>query len=255
MFDIPSIYRYYNCSASFRGILRQHGTGKGNKNRVQSEAEKEVQVKSADRVRAHGEVLTARREVEAMLDLVKNESERIDSRFLEPACGDGNFLVAILERKLKTVLSRYKSKKVDFEVNLLLALASIYGIDLLEDNVQLAIERLLEIACKCYKDSLKVQPDEEFTNIMKFILKKNILQGDSINGIDKITFTQWTLTEMYKFKREEYSFSQINQNADILNTPLFSKLRNDKGEDVYTPNPVKKYPPIYYRKIGKKDFK
>ena len=82
--------------------------------------DKEIQVKSSDRVRNHGEVLTARREVEAMLDLVKNESERIDSRFLEPACGDGNFLVAILERKLKTVISRYKSKKVDFEVKIYL---------------------------------------------------------------------------------------------------------------------------------------
>ena len=66
----------------------------------------EKQIKSSARVRNHGEVLTARREVEAMLDLVKNESERIDSRFLEPACGDGNFLVAILERKLKTVSSK-----------------------------------------------------------------------------------------------------------------------------------------------------
>ena len=150
------------------------------------QAAKEVQVKSIDRVRDHGEVLTARREVEAMLDLVKNESERIDSRFLEPACGDGNFLVAILERKLKTVSSRYRTKKVDFEVNLLSALASIYGIDLLEDNIELAINRLFEIACNCYKDNLKAQPDDEFKNIMRFILKKNILQGDSLNGIDKI---------------------------------------------------------------------
>ena len=77
---------------------------------AQAVLDKEIQVKSVDRVRDHGEVLTAKREVEAMLDLVKNESERIDSRFLEPACGDGNFLVAILERKLKTVISRYKSK-------------------------------------------------------------------------------------------------------------------------------------------------
>ena len=216
---------------------------------MEETANKEVQVKSADRVRDHGEVLTARREVEAMLDLVKNESERIDSRFLEPACGDGNFLVAILERKLKTVSSRYKSKKPDFEVNLLSALASIYGIDLLKDNVQLAIERLLEIACSCYKNNLKEQPDEEFTNIMRFILKKNILQGDSLNGIDKITFTQWALVG-YQFKREEYSFSQMNQRADILNTPLFSALRNDKGEDVYIPKPVKEYPLTYYRKLG-----
>ena len=105
----------------------------------------EIQVKSSDRVRNHGEVLTARREVEAMLDLVKNESERIDSRFLEPACGDGNFLVAILERKLVTVTARYRTKKADFEVQMLSALSSIYGIDLLQDNVELAIDRMLVI--------------------------------------------------------------------------------------------------------------
>lgn len=209
----------------------------------------ELQVKSADRVREHGEVLTARREVEAMLDLVKNESERIDSRFLEPACGDGNFLVAILERKLKTVSSRYKSKKVDFEVNLLSALASIYGIDLLEDNVQLAINRMFEMACCCYKDNLKTQPDDEFQKIMQFILKKNILQGDSLNGIDKIVFTQWSLVG-YQFKREEFSFSQLNQQAEIMNTPLFASLTNDKGEDVFIPQPIKEYPLTYYRNLG-----
>ncbi len=208
----------------------------------------EVQVKSASRVRDHGEVLTARREVEAMLDLVKNESERIDSRFLEPACGDGNFLVAILERKLKTVSSKYKSKKADFEVQMISALGSIYGIDLLEDNVELAQERMFEIACNCYKESLKVNPDEDFKKIIKFVLKKNILQGDSLNGIDKIVFTQWSLIG-YQVQREEYSFSQMNQEAEIMNTPLFSALQNEKGEDVFMPNPIKTYPLVNYRKL------
>lgn len=211
--------------------------------------EKEIQVKSSDRVRNHGEVLTARREVEAMLDLVKNESERIDSRFLEPACGDGNFLVAILERKLKTVASRYRTKKADFEVQMLSALASIYGIDLLEDNVQIARNRMFEIACNCYKNSLKTKSDEQFQNIMKFILSKNILQGDSLNGIDKIVFTQWTLV-CYQFKREEFSFSQLNQQAEILSTPLFASLTNDKGEDVFIPQPIKEYPLTFYRNLG-----
>lgn len=210
---------------------------------------KETQIKSSDRVRNHGEVLTARREVEAMLDLVKNESERIDSRFLEPACGDGNFLVAILERKLKTVVSRYKTKKSDFEVQMLSALASIYGIDLLEDNVQSARKRMFEIACSCYKDSLKTKPDEQFKNIMMFILSKNILQGDSLNGIDKIVFTQWTLVG-YQFKREEFSFSQLNQQAEILNTPLFASLTNDKGEDVFIPQPINEYPLTFYKNLG-----
>lgn len=209
----------------------------------------EVQIKNNDRVRNHGEVLTARREVEAMLDLVKNESERIDSRFLEPACGDGNFLVAILERKLKTVFSRYRTKKADFEVQMLSALASIYGIDLLEDNVQIARNRMFEIACDCYKSSLKTKPDEQFQNIMKFILSKNILQGDSLNGIDKIVFTQWTLVG-YQFKREEFSFSQLNQQAEILNTPLFASLTNDKGEDVFIPQPINEFPLTFYRNLG-----
>lgn len=208
----------------------------------------ELQVKSASRVREHGEVLTARREVEAMLDLVKNESERIDSRFLEPACGDGNFLVAILERKLKTVSSKYRSKKADFEVQMISALGSIYGIDLLEDNVELAQERMFEIACNCYKESLKVNPDEDFKKIIKFVLKKNILQGDSLNGIDKIVFTQWSLIG-YQVQREEYSFSQMNQEAEIMNTPLFSALQNEKGEDVFMPNPIKTYPLVNYIKL------
>lgn len=209
----------------------------------------ENQIKSSDRVRNHGEVLTARREVEAMLDLVKNESERIDSRFLEPACGDGNFLVAILERKLKTVISRYRTKKADFEVQLLSAVASIYGIDLLEDNVEIAINRMFEIACNCYKQTLKSEPDEDFKNVIKFILKKNILQGDSLNGIDKIIFTQWTLIG-YQFKREEFSFLQLNQQAEIMNTPLFASLTNEKGEDVFIPQPIKEYPLSFYRNLS-----
>ncbi len=209
---------------------------------------KEVQVKSADRVRNHGEVLTARREVEAMLDLVKNESERIDSRFLEPACGDGNFLVAILERKLVTVTARYRTKKADFEVQMLSALSSIYGIDLLQDNVELAIDRMLDIAIKNYKEALRVYPDENFKKIMRFILGKNILQGDSLNGIDQIIFTQWTLVG-YQFKREEYSFSQMNQQAEILNTPLFASLVSDKGEDVFIPQPLNSYPLTHYRNL------
>lgn len=215
---------------------------------IQDIPKKEIQIKSAERVRNHGEVLTARREVEAMLDLVKNESERIDSRFLEPACGDGNFLVAILERKLKTVASRYKKKQADFEVNLLSALASIYGIDLLQDNVQFAINRMLEIACTFYRKNLKTNPDLEFINIMRFILKKNILQGDSLNGIDKIVFTQWILVD-YQFKREEYTFPQLNQQQEILNTPLFKTYSNEYGDDIYIPQPIKTYPLIYYRNL------
>ena len=71
-----------------------------------------------------------------MLDLVKQETERLDSRFLEPACGDGNFLIKVLERKMDVLLSRYKKNKYEFEKNSVVVISSIYGIDILEDNVE-----------------------------------------------------------------------------------------------------------------------
>ena len=95
-----------------------------------------MQIKSKDRVANHGEVFTNIREVNAMLDLVKDETHRIDSRFLEPACGTGNFLIEVLRRKLEVVESRYKKSKIEFERYSILALSSIYGIDILEDNLK-----------------------------------------------------------------------------------------------------------------------
>ena len=98
---------------------------------------KEQLVKSKDRVAQHGEVFTAEREVNAMLDLVKDETMRIESRFLEPACGEGNFLVEILRRKLNVVENRYKKSQTDYEKYSILALSSIYGVELLEDNASI----------------------------------------------------------------------------------------------------------------------
>src|SRR3990172_37685 len=102
------------------------------------------QVVSKQRVTDHGEVFTSPREVNAMLDLVKQETERIDSRFLEPACGTGNFLTEILERKLRVVESRYGKSQLEYERNAILAVSSIYGIDILEDNVRECRRRLVD---------------------------------------------------------------------------------------------------------------
>ena len=176
--------------------------------------QKEKQIKTKKRVADFGEVFTAEREVQAMLDLVKDEAERLESRFLEPACGDGNFLVAILNRKLSTLTSRYKAKKEDFEVKLLITLGSIYAIDLLADNIEAARNRLFELALNAYKTTFRTLPDDNYQNIMRFILEKNIIQGDSLNGIDKIIFTQWSALG-YQIKREEYSFKQMNSEGDI----------------------------------------
>src|SRR5256712_7360101 len=100
------------------------------------------QVVSKQRVSDHGEVLTGKREVNAMLDLVRGETERIESRFLEPACGNGNFLTAILERKLEVVERRYGKSQVEYERYAVLAVSSIYGVDILEDNIQQCRHRL-----------------------------------------------------------------------------------------------------------------
>jgi len=104
-----------------------------------------AQVRTKKRVSDHGEVMTGQREVNAMLDLVKQETERIDSRFLEPACGDGNFLSVILERKLAVVERRYGKSQLDFERYAVLAVSSIYGIDILPDNAHICRCRLFEI--------------------------------------------------------------------------------------------------------------
>lgn len=108
------------------------------------------QTKSKERIRDHGEVFTAEREVKAMCDLVKDETERIDSRFLEPACGDGNFLAEILTRKLAVVRKKYGKSHLDYEKNAVLAASSIYGVDILQDNVIACRERMFGIWDKAY---------------------------------------------------------------------------------------------------------
>ena len=115
----------------------------------------EKQVKSRQRVADHGEVFTAEREVRAMCDLVKSETERIESRFLEPACGNGNFLAEVLRRKLAVVKSRYGKNPSDYERYSVLSVTSIYGVDILADNAQECRERLFALW------------DEEYTAVVK----------------------------------------------------------------------------------------
>ncbi|MBQ3565351.1 MAG: SAM-dependent DNA methyltransferase [Alphaproteobacteria bacterium] len=193
--------------------------------------QKERQTISKYRVCNYGEVMTARREVEAMLDLVKDEASCVSSRFLEPSCGNGNFLVAILERKLKTVIDNYKKKDVDlayFEAQLLLALSSIYGIDILQDNIDVSRNRMLDIAIEAYLKALNQIPKLWFQDTMRLILCKNIIHGDSLNGTNDIIFTQWTLENEDYFELEEYAFDSL---TDPQNVPLLS------------------YPPTHYTRL------
>ncbi len=139
------------------------------------------QVKSKQRVTDHGEVFTAEREVNAMLDLVKQETERIDSRFLEPACGDGNFLAEILRRKLAVVKRKYKKSPTDYEQNAVLAATSIYGVDLLQDNVEACRERMFTIWNREYTAACKKEVNEDCRAAVRFIFSRNIVCGNALS--------------------------------------------------------------------------
>src|SRR6267142_2173708 len=122
------------------------------------------------RVADHGEVLTGKREVNAMLDLVNQESDRIDSRFLEPACGNGNFLAVILERKLAVVDKRYGKSQLDFERYAVLAVSSIYGVDILDDNVRQCRHRLYGVFDSVYSRLFKKHAKDKCRDAVRFIL-------------------------------------------------------------------------------------
>lgn len=179
-----------------------------------------TQVKSKKRVADHGEVFTDRREVKAMCDFVRQETERIDSRFLEPACGDGNFLIEILTRKLQIVKKKYKKSTYDYERFSLLALGSIYGVELLEDNVNNCRNRLFECWDKEYKLVCKKNIDRLTEESAIFILKKNIVQGNALNlkcvdynGNDSekpIVFSEWSYPRNDALlKRKDYTLDEL----------------------------------------------
>ena len=186
------------------------------------------QIKSKKRVADHGEVFTADREVKAMCDLVKQETERIDSRFLEPACGDGNFLSEILSRKLAIVKSKYKKSPYDYERNSLLALSSIYGVDILADNAIACRERLYTIWDKEYKKVCKKECNDDTREAAKFILSRNIVCGNalSLRCVDEegkdtnepIVFSEWTFPfNDSKMQRKDYTFDELlNGKEDSL---------------------------------------
>ena len=185
----------------------------------------ERQVKSKQRVADHGEVFTADREVQAMCDLVKQETERIDSRFLEPACGEGNFLAVILKRKLAIVKKKYRRSAYDWERNSLLALGSMYGVDIMLDNAIACRQRLYEIWEKEYKAVCKKECNDDTREAARFILKRNIVCGNALSlrrvdpyGADTeepIVFSEWTFPfNDARMQRKDYTFAELLASED-----------------------------------------
>jgi hypothetical protein len=211
----------------------------------------EEQVVSAKRVADHGEVLTGKREVNAMLDLVKHETERIESRFLEPACGNGNFLTAILERKLVVVEKRYAKSQLDFERYAVLAITSIYGIDILEDNVRACRARLFDVFDAVYSRIFKGDAKDRCRDTVRFILDRNVVWGDALDLKTKneprvpIVFSEWSPVNGSMLKRRDFTFQGLLEHEGMKDLPLFSDL----GEDVFIPTPEKDYPPVHFMEI------
>jgi len=213
---------------------------------------KEKQVKSKKRVADHGEVFTNEREVNAMLDLVKQETERIESRFLEPACGNGNFLAEVLRRKLHIVDSRYTKNQNDWERYAVIAVSSIYGVEILQDNAQECRERLFEIFDKHYTLLYKNKCKDECRRSIQYLLQRNILWGDALDFCNPITkepivFSEWSAVNGSMLKRRDYVFRFL-----VEQSHQFS-LFNDEGEAAAIDEPVKDYPLIHFLKLGEHD--
>lgn len=197
------------------------------------------QTKSRQRVRDHGEVFTNEREVKAMCDLVKDETERIDSRFLEPACGDGNFLAEILTRKLEIVKRKYKKSTLDYEKNAVLAASSIYGVDILIDNVIACRERMFKIWDKEYKAVCKKDCNDMTRDAVRFILKRNIVCGNALtlkcvdengNETDEpIVFSEWAFITGFQMQRSDYTFAELLVPSDDTKQMRIDDTPSDEG--------------------------
>lgn len=197
-------------------------------------------IKSKQRVADHGEVFTPPWMVEAMLDLVKDESERIDSRFLEPACGSGNFLVRVLHRKLEAVDLKYASTDFERRHYGLLALMSVYGIELLADNIAECRANLLEILAAY----LQTDESDDLYHAGSYVLMQNLVHGDALTMRTSvgapITFTEWGYLGKGKYQRRDFRLDILTQSSAFsAEDSLFAHLGK---HEIFTP--VKTYPAV-----------
>jgi predicted helicase len=203
-------------------------------------------IKSRKRVADHGEVFTPAWMVDAMLDLVKEESERIDSRFLEPACGSGNFLVRVLQRKLAAVELKYGKSNFERQHYALLALMCIYGIELLADNISECHANLLDIL----SDYLEIEDPDDLYLAAHYVLSQNIVQGDAMKMLttdgQPITFAEWGYLGKGRFQRRDFRLDVLTgASAFSAEGSLFAHLGK---HEIFTP--LRTYPPITIRELS-----
>ena len=208
-------------------------------------------VKSKQRVADHGEVFTPAWMVEAMLDLVKGEAERIDSRFLEPACGDGNFLVPVLRRKLAAVELKYGQSDFERRNYALLALMCVYGIELLPDNIKECRGNLLEV----FSEYLNLKPTDDLYRAASYVLSQNLVHGDAMKMLawdgSPITFAEWAYLWKGRFKRRDFSLKSLTQMSSLRTVDPASDMEGRNQSELFAQiashdvfQPTKDYPPM-----------
>ena len=194
-------------------------------------------IKSKKRVADHGEVFTPAWMVEAMLDLVKDETDRIDSRFLESACGSGNFLVQVLRRKLVAVELKYGKSEFERKNYALLALMCIYGIELLADNIAECRDNLLEI----FTEYLDLDKTDELYNAASYVIAQNLVNGDALTmrtcENEPITFAEWGYLGKGKFQRRDFRYDTLTLASTL--TAEGSLFANLSMHEIF--QPVKTY--------------
>lgn len=203
-------------------------------------------VKSKQRVTAHGEVFTPGWMVEAMLDLVKDEAERIDARFLEPACGSGNFIMQVLRRKLAAVELKYGKSHFERRHYALLALMSIYGIELLVDNIEECRANALEI----FVEYLNLEETDHLYQAAGYVLSQNLLHGDALSmrvvGGQPITFAEWGYLGKGKYQRRDFRFEILTGLSAFSVEDLLFEHRGK--HEIFTP--AKTYPLMTIRELA-----
>lgn len=206
-------------------------------------------IKSKKRVADHGEVFTPPWLVEKMLDLVKGETERIDSRFLEPACGSGNFLVPILQRKLAAVETKYGKSEFEKRHFALLALSSLYGIELLADNIKECRANMLDV----FSEYLGLEEIDATYLAASHILSLNLIHGDAMTMKDAlgepINVAEWAYIGKGKFNRRDFRLDVLTGMAEFKEEQsLFSHLGR---HEIFQPR--KSYPPMTIKQLAAQD--
>lgn len=203
-------------------------------------------IKSKRRVADHGEVFTPQWLVEKMLDLVKGETERLDSRFLEPACGSGNFLVPVLQRKLAAVEVKFGKTEFERRQYSLLAVMCAYGIELLADNIAECRANMLDV----FAGYLNLNEADELYLAASYVLSLNLVHGDALTMLthdgQPITFAEWGYLGKGKFQRRDFRFEVLTHMSSFSREgSLFAHLGK---HEIFTP--LKEYPRMTARELA-----